>query len=72
MFELSGEVKENANKKYGTGYGFFWVAHNAMLSYFTSQERDRSQNYSFLKSMRSSVSDETARGDTVRGFLIVR
>jgi hypothetical protein len=36
MFELSGKVKENANGKHSVGYGFFWVAHNAMLSYFTA------------------------------------
>jgi hypothetical protein len=34
MYELSGKVKENANGKYGIGYGYFWVAHNGMLSYF--------------------------------------
>jgi len=33
MYELSGKVKENANGKYSVGYGFFWVAHNAMISY---------------------------------------
>jgi hypothetical protein len=33
MYELSGKVKERSNEKYGIGYGFFWVAHNAMLSY---------------------------------------
>ena len=32
MYELSGKVKENANGKYSIGYGYFWVAHNAMLS----------------------------------------
>jgi hypothetical protein len=36
MYELSGKVKENANGKYGMGYGYFWVAHNAMLSYFVA------------------------------------
>ena len=36
MYELSGKVKENANGKYGIGYGYFWVAHNAMLSYFVA------------------------------------
>ena len=39
MYELSGKVKENANGKYGIGYGFFWVAHNAMLSYFKTWKR---------------------------------
>ena len=39
MYELSGKVKENANGKYGIGYGFFWVAHNAMLSYLKTWKR---------------------------------
>lgn len=39
MYELSGKVKENANGKYSIGYGFFWVAHNAMLSYLKTWER---------------------------------
>jgi len=29
MFELSGKVKESAREKYGIGYQYFWVAHNA-------------------------------------------
>ena len=40
MFELSGKVKENANEKYGIGYGYFYVAHNAMLSYFKTWKRE--------------------------------
>jgi len=40
MFELSGKVKERANAKYGMGYGYFWVAHNAMLSYFVAWQRE--------------------------------
>ena len=39
MYELSGKVKERANEKYGIGYGYFWVAHNAMLSYFKTWKR---------------------------------
>jgi len=39
MFELSGKVREGANEKYGIGYGYFWVAHNAMLSYLKTWER---------------------------------
>jgi len=39
MYELSGKVKERANEKYGVGYGFFWVAHNAMLSYLKTWKR---------------------------------
>ena len=33
MYELSGKVKERSNGKYGIGYAYFYVAHNAMLSY---------------------------------------
>ena len=33
MYELSGKVKERSNEKYGVGYAYFYVAHNAMLSY---------------------------------------
>jgi len=40
MYELSGKVKERANAKYGMGYGYFWVAHNAMLSYFVAWQRE--------------------------------
>jgi hypothetical protein len=39
MYELSGKVKENANEKYGNGYGYFWVCHNAMLSYLKTWQR---------------------------------
>jgi DNA-directed RNA polymerase specialized sigma24 family protein len=39
MYELSGKVKERANGKYSIGYGFFWVAHNAMLSYLKTWQR---------------------------------
>ena len=39
MYELSGKVKENSNGKYSQGYGFFWVAHNAMLSYLKTWQR---------------------------------
>jgi hypothetical protein len=39
MYELSGKVKENANGRYGIGHGFFWVAHNAMLSYLKTWRR---------------------------------
>ena len=39
MYELSGKVKENANGKYGIGYGYFWVAHNAMLSFIKTWQR---------------------------------
>ena len=39
MFELSGKVKERANEKYSANYGYFWVAHNAMLAYLKTWER---------------------------------
>ena len=39
MYELSGKVKECATGKYSMGYGFFWVAHNAMLSYLKTWQR---------------------------------
>ncbi|HYA90248.1 MAG TPA: hypothetical protein VEK32_01985 [Thermodesulfobacteriota bacterium] len=39
MWELSGQVKERANDKYSNGYAYFWVCHNAMLSYFKAWER---------------------------------
>ncbi len=39
IYELSGKVKEGANGKYSVGYGFFWVAHNAMLSYLKTWKR---------------------------------
>jgi len=39
MYELSGKVKENANGKYGIGYGYFWVAHNAMLAFVKTWQR---------------------------------
>jgi hypothetical protein len=39
MFELSGKVKEGANGKYTVGYGYFWVAHNAMIAYLATWKR---------------------------------
>jgi hypothetical protein len=39
MYELSGKVKERANEKYGTGYAYFYVAHNAMLAFLKSWQR---------------------------------
>ena len=41
MYELSGKVKERANGKYEIGYHYFWVAHNAMLSYLKSWRKQR-------------------------------
>ena len=39
MYELSGKVKEGANGKYSIGYQYFWVAHNAMISYLATWKR---------------------------------
>jgi hypothetical protein len=39
MYELSGKVKEGANGKYSVGYGYFWVAHNAMIAYLATWEK---------------------------------
>jgi hypothetical protein len=47
MYELSGKVKENANEKYGIGYGYFWVAHNAMLAFLKTWERQNKWCTSF-------------------------
>jgi len=47
MYELSGKVKEKANGKYGIGYGYFWVAHNAMLSFLKSWEKQNKWCESF-------------------------
>jgi hypothetical protein len=41
MYELSGKVKERSNGKYGIGYHYFWVAHNAMLSYLKTRRKGR-------------------------------
>jgi hypothetical protein len=39
MCELSGKVKEGANGKYSVGYGYFWVAHNAMIAYLATWQK---------------------------------
>lgn len=33
MFQQSGKIKEGATEKYSSWYGYWWCAHNAMLSY---------------------------------------
>ena len=33
MFQQSGKIKEGANEKYSSWYGYWWCAHNAMLSH---------------------------------------
>jgi hypothetical protein len=42
MYELSGKVKERSNKKYWIGYGYFWVAHNTMISYLKTWRKGQS------------------------------
>jgi hypothetical protein len=50
MYELSGNVQEESNEKYGIGYGFFWVAHNAMVSHLkTWRKGQRSSKKLFLR-----------------------
>jgi hypothetical protein len=39
MYELSGKVKEGANGKYSVGYQYFWVAHNAMIAYLATWQK---------------------------------
>lgn len=56
MYELSGKVKEGATKKYGIGYQFFWVAHNAMLSFLKTWDR-QSKWCESLESLSQSHSE---------------
>ena len=47
LFELSGKVKERANGKYSENYANFWVAHNAMLAFLKTWERQNKWRISF-------------------------
>jgi hypothetical protein len=47
LFELSGKTKEMANKKYSENYASFWVAHNAMLAFLKTWERQNKWCVSF-------------------------
>jgi len=47
LFELSGKTKEMANGKYSENYANFWVAHNAMLAFLKSWERQNKWCTSF-------------------------
>jgi hypothetical protein len=47
LFELSGRTKEMANKKYSENYQSFWVAHNAMLAFLKTWERQNKWCISF-------------------------
>ena len=47
LFELSGKTKEMANGKYSENYANFWVAHNAMLAFLKTWERQNKWCTSF-------------------------
>ena len=47
LFELSGKVKEMANGKYSEKYAGFWIAHNAMLAFLKSWEKQNKWCVSF-------------------------
>jgi len=47
LFELSGKVKERVNGKYSENYANFWVAHNAMLAFLKTWERQNKWCISF-------------------------
>ena len=47
LFELSGKVKERANGKYSENYASFWVAHNAMLAFLKTWDRQNKWCTSF-------------------------
>jgi hypothetical protein len=47
LFELSGKVKERANGKYSENYANFWVAHNAMLAFLKTWDRQNKWCTSF-------------------------
>jgi hypothetical protein len=39
LFELSGKTKEMANGRHSENCASFWVAHNAMLAFLKTWER---------------------------------
>jgi len=47
LFELSGKTKEMANGKYSENYANFWVAHNALLAFLKTWERQNKWCTSF-------------------------
>jgi hypothetical protein len=47
LFELSGKTKEMANGKYSEKYAGFWIAHNAMLAFLKSWEKQNKWCTSF-------------------------
>lgn len=38
QFELSGKLDEMANEKYNANYARYYIAHNAMLSFYKSYQ----------------------------------
>ncbi len=44
MFMQSGKIKEGATEKYNWRYGYWWCAHNAMLSFLKTWERQMKYN----------------------------
>ncbi len=60
MYELSGQVKERSNEKYGIGYGYFWVAHNAMISYLkTWRKGQRWKLFREIQELREPSEEES-------------
>jgi len=47
LFELSGKVKKRAHGKYSENCANFWVAHNAMLAFLKSWEKQNKWCTSF-------------------------
>ena len=47
LFELSGKTKEMANGKYSENCANFWIAHNAMLAFLKTWERQNKWCLSF-------------------------
>jgi hypothetical protein len=59
MYELSGKVKERSNEKYGIGYAYFYVAHNAMLSYLkTWRKGQRWKTFQEVQELRETSEPE--------------
>jgi len=44
MFMQSGKIKEGATEKYNDRYGYWWTAHNAMLAYLKTWQRQMKYN----------------------------
>jgi hypothetical protein len=60
MYELSGKVKERSNEKYGIGYAYFYVAHNAMLSYLkTWRKGQRWKTFQDMQELQKTSESES-------------